>query len=191
MDELKYTKSALMLAVDSFFYDDFVYFWKHEEKPGRITKACLSQWYPSVFVADGISYNCAEQYMMAEKARLFGDEETRNEILEASDPSIIKKLGRKVANFNPEVWDEKSIEVVYNGNLHKFGQNERLKEFLLSTGESTLVEASPYDKIWGVGKSEKERDINIPHFWKGENRLGFILMEVRETLSSQQKEYSI
>ncbi len=182
MEDLKYTRSGLMLAVDSFFYDDFVYFWKHEEKKGKITKACLSQWYSSTFVVDGITYNCAEQYMMAEKARIFGDEAIRSKILESSDPSVIKKLGRLVPNFDAEVWNEKSIEVVYNGNLHKFSQNKKLKDFLLSTGNSTLVEASPYDKIWGVGKGEDEADINIPHFWKGENRLGFILMEVREIL---------
>lgn len=190
MDELKYTHAGLMLAVDSFFYDDFIYFWKHQEHKGKITKACLSQWYPCSFEADGTVYNCAEQYMMVEKARIFGDEATRQEILLASDPAIIKKLGRKVCNFDADIWNEKSIEVVYNGNLQKFSQNQKLKDFLLSTGKSTLVEASPYDRIWGIGKSEEEKDINIPHFWKGENRLGFILMEVRETLlSTVQKEY--
>ncbi len=191
MNELKYTIGGLKLAVDSYFYDDFLYFWKHEEKGNRITKACLSQWYPCEFEVDGTTYNCAEQYMMAEKARVFGDEATRNEILEASDPSVIKKLGRKVSNFDADVWDEKCIEVVYIGNLHKFGQNKLLENFLLSTGESTLVEASPYDKIWGIGMSEHDKDVNIPHIWKGENRLGFILMEVRETLlSTEKKKYS-
>ena len=184
MEDLKYTIGGLMLAVDSYFYDDFIYFWKHDEEKDKITKACLSQWYPSTFIVDGVTYNCAEQYMMAEKARIFGDEATRAKILATSDPSAIKKLGRLVSNFDAEVWDEKCIEVVYNGNLNKFGQNKKLKEYLLSTGKSTFVEASPYDKIWGVGKSVDEEDINIPHFWKGENRLGFILMEVRETLLS-------
>lgn len=190
MEDLKYTIGGLMLAVDSYFYDDFIYFWKHDEEKGKITKACLSQWYPSIFIVDGVTYNCAEQYMMAEKARIFGDEVIRAKILATSDPSAIKKLGRLVSNFDAEVWDEKCIDVVYNGNLNKFGQNKKLKDYLLSTGKSTFVEASPYDKIWGVGKSAEEEDINIPHFWKGENRLGFILMEVRETLlSTVQKKY--
>lgn len=184
MYDLTYTYGGLLLAVDSFFYNDFIYFWKHEEQDGKITKACLSQWYPSTFAVDGMTYNCAEQYMMAEKARIFGDEAVRTKILAASDPSVIKKLGRKVSNFDAKVWDEQSIEVVYNGNLHKFSQNKKLKEYLLSTGKSTFVEASPFDKICGIGMSEEEVGINIPHFWKGENRLGFILMEVRETLLS-------
>lgn len=182
MSELKYTIEGLTLAADAYFYDDFLFFWKHEEKKGSITKACLSQWYPCEFVVDGIKYNCAEQYMMAEKARVFGDETTRKKILAASDPATIKKLGRDVSPFDAAVWNEKCIEVVYTGNLHKFGQNEPLKEFLLSTGKSTLAEASPFDKIWGIGKSEEEKDVNNPHSWIGENRLGFILMEVRETL---------
>ena len=128
--------------------------------------------------------------MMAEKARIFGDEVIRAKIIATSDPSAIKKLGRLVSNFDAEVWDEKCIEVVYNGNLNKFGQNKKLKDYLLSTGKSPFVEASPYYKIWGVGKSAEEEDINIPHFWKGENSLGFILMEVRETLlATVQKKY--
>lgn len=96
--------------------------------------------------------------MMAEKARIFGDEETRREILASTNPAIIKKLGRKVKNFDASIWDKRCIEVVYNGNHNKFAQNKRLKEFLLSTGKSTLVEASLYDTIWGVGKSEDEKN---------------------------------
>ena len=74
MEDLKYTIGGLMLAVDSYFYDDFIYFWKHDEEKDKITKACLSQWYPSTFIVDGATYNCAAQYMMAEKARIFGME---------------------------------------------------------------------------------------------------------------------
>lgn len=109
MEDLKYTIGGLMLAVDSYFYDDFIYFWKHDEEKGKITKACLSQWYPSTFIVDGVTYNCAEQYMMAEKARIFGDEVIRAKILATSDPSAIKKLGRLVSNFDAEVWDEGSL----------------------------------------------------------------------------------
>ena len=185
MDDLKYTKAGLMLAVDSYFYNNFLYFWKHGEKGDQVTKACLSQWYPSPFNVEGIRYNCAEQYMMAEKARTFHDEETLAEILAASEPDVIKKLGRKVANFDATIWDEKCIEAVYKGNIHKFRQNPKLLKFLFSTGESTLVEASPYDKIWGIGMAEATASKLFPHVWKGENRLGFILMEVREYLRSE------
>lgn len=153
----------------------------------QVTKACLSQWYPSTFIVDGITYNCAEQYMMAEKARTFLDEETLAEILAASEPDVIKKLGRKVANFDATIWDEKCIEAVYKGNIHKFRQNPQLLKFLFSTGESTLVEASPYDKIWGIGMDESAASKLYPHVWKGENRLGFILMEVREYLRTEKQ----
>lgn len=182
MEDLTYTRSGLIQAVDSYSYRDFLYFWKHEEAGDEVTKACLSQWYPSTFVIDGITYNCGEQFMMAEKARTFRDKETLAKILVATEPDVIKKLGRQVANFNPQVWDEKCIEAVYTGNMHKFSQNPRLKAFLLSTGDSTLAEASPYDKIWGVGLEEKDALKTSPHFWKGENKLGFILMEVRKKL---------
>ena len=188
--KMKYNKEQLLNQRLTLTRDDFVFFWGHEDRGKGLTKVCLSQWYQCPFVVEGQYYNCTEQYMMAEKARIFGDVAIRAKILAASDPSVIKKLGRLVSNFDAEVWDEKCIEVVYNGNLNKFGQNKKLKEYLLSTGKSTFVEASPYDKIWGVGKSVDEEDINIPHFWKGENRLGFILMEVRETLlSTVQKKY--
>ena len=178
-----YTKADCMLAFDcnQITNNDFVYFWKHDEEPGKVTKACFSQWYPSCFVVDGVAYNCAEQYMMAEKALFFDDEEIWKKIISASDPEKIKKLGREVRNFDAERWDKASEDVVLKGNLHKFGQNKELLDFLLSTERKTLVEASPYDRIWGIGMSEATaKRYGYPHVWKGENKLGFILMGVRE-----------
>lgn len=89
--------------------------------------------------------------MMAEKARLMGDNEVREQILATDDPREIKKLGRVVKDFDARLWDMEKSQVVVNGNLHKFGQNPELRDFLLSTGDKVLVEASPYDKIWGIG----------------------------------------
>ena len=182
LQDLKYTIGGLVLAIDSFYYNDYIYFWRHTEPGNEVTQACLSQWYPCHFIVDGIAYNCAEQYMMAEKARLFGDHQTCSKIMQATDPEIIKHLGRKVRNFDADLWNEHCIDIVLKGNLHKFGQNQPLKNYLLSTGRATFVEASPYDKVWGIGVGEREARKTIPHFWKGENRLGFILMEVREIL---------
>jgi len=163
--------------------EDFVYFWKHETEPIEETFACFSQWYPSAFVVDGVSYICAEQYMMAEKAIVFNDKNTIEKILQATEPARIKKLGREVRNFVPEQWGKLSEEVVLKGNLHKFGQNRRLLGILLSTANKTLVEASPYDKIWGIGMTADIADRHgYPHAWKGQNKLGFILMEVRDIL---------
>ena len=96
------------------------------------------------------SYLCMEQYMMAGKAGLFGDSEIREQILKCSDPKQIKALGRKVRSFDQKVWDKFKYAIVLLGNWYKFSQNRELREFLLSTGGSVLVEASPYDNIWGI-----------------------------------------
>lgn len=126
---------------------DFVYFWQPTEDSNVITKACLCQWYPSRFEIDGEMYSCAEQYMMAQKARIMGDEETRVKIMCETAPEAIKKLGREVKNFDAEKWDALSLNIVIKGNIAKFGQNPQLLGYLLSTGNKVLAEASPYDRI--------------------------------------------
>ena len=164
---------------------EFLFFWGHtKNKNGKVTKACFSQWYLSDFKVNGVLYNCAEKYMMAEKARLFKDYETLEEILSAENQKEIKDLGRKIKNFNEELWNREKYEIVKRGNLAKFSQNENLKEFLLSTGDKIIVEASPYDCIWGIGMGAKDENIEKPTAWKGENLLGFALMEVRELLNT-------
>lgn len=171
--------------------DDFVFFWGHtDHQASDIGKQCLSQWYHSPFVVGDLCYNCAEQYMMAEKAYAFGDEHIWHEIMAAYDPLIIKKLGRRVRNFNGYVWNIYCNEVVKSGNLAKFTQNTKLKEFLLSTGDKILVEASPKDTIWGIGLSADDPNVCIPDRWPGENRLGFILMEVRDIIRGKESEQS-
>lgn len=128
------------------------------------------------------SYLYMEQYMMAGKAQLFGDEERRKDILACSDPKQIKALGRKVRGFDQAVWDKFKYSIVLNGNWCKFSQNRELREFLLSTGDSVLVEASPYDRIWGIQLSADAPEAQNPFGWRGENLLGFALMEVRDEL---------
>lgn len=165
---------------------EYLYFWGHQpSKDGKVTKSCLSQWYESSFTVDGIVYQTAEHWMMAAKARLFGDEESLLQILDSSDPKAAKALGRKVKNFDGSLWDENARRVVTEGNIAKFSQNYHLREFLLGTGDALLVEASPYDRIWGIGlKADDERSKN-PAKWQGQNLLGFALMDVREELSKQ------
>lgn len=160
----------------------FLFFWGHTTKPGQITKSCLSQWYPCSFAEDEIQYHTMEQYMMAHKALLFGDQETYQKIMASVNPSDCKKLGRKVGNFNSDIWDVHKSQIVVSGNRVKFSQNPDLKEFLLNTGESILVEASPSDSIWGVRMQMDNPDIQNPNCWKGENLLGFALMETRDSL---------
>ncbi len=149
----------------------------------EITEMCLSQWYPCEFEAEGTKYTSAEQYMMAEKARLFGDEEIRAQILKTSDPAICKKLGRKVRNFNQEKWNKNRENIARKGNFYKFSQNAKLREFLLSTGDKILVEASPKDRIWGIGMGKSDPDALDPAKWRGRNLLGFSIMSVRKKIA--------
>lgn len=148
-----------------------------------VTETCLSQWYPCQFEVDGVTYTSAEQYMMAEKAKLFGDEVIRAEILNTSDPRTCKALGRKVKNFDKAVWDKKKEDIVRNGNFEKFMQNDALRNFLLSTGDKVLVEASPTDLVWGIGLGKNNPDALDPVKWRGENLLGFALMTVRKDMA--------
>ena len=108
--------------------------------------------------------------------------EVLQQILDCKDPRKIKALGRKVKNFKESIWDKVKYSVVLNGNYMKFSQNPVLKQFLLSTGDCILVEASPYDGIWGIQMSESEENVKNPKEWRGKNLLGFALMEVRDEL---------
>ncbi len=166
---------------------DFLFFWGHRErKDGKIGKGVLSQWWPADFKdEEGVKFSSAEQYMMYKKAILFKDWEIAKEILQTRDPRIVKKLGREVKNFRKLDWDRQAFEYVVRGNYLKFSQNKDLKDFLIATGSLILVEASPYDDIWGVGLLEASRLINNPNKWPGLNLLGFALMEVRDRLREE------
>ena len=180
--KMKYNKEQLLNQRLTLNRDVFVFFWGHEDRGKGLTKVCLSQWYQCPFVVEGQYYNCAEQYMMAEKARIFGDEEIRQQILAEYSQRALKTLGRKVRNYDDEIWKEKRFDVVVKGNIAKFSQNEKLLDFLLSTGNNILVEASPKDTVWGIGLDESSPEAIQPRKWKGENLLGFALMEVRDIL---------
>ncbi|TQV72243.1 NADAR family protein [Aliikangiella marina] len=161
----------------------YVFFWGHTNKnKALVNKTCFSQWYPSSFELDGVTYQTAEHYMMAEKARIFGNSELVSKIIEATNPSKAKALGRQVTGFTNEIWNRHRFEVVVRGNLAKFSQNKTMKEYLLSTNRRVLVEASPADNIWGIGLTEDHKDASNPFKWKGLNLLGFALMEVRKLL---------
>lgn len=164
---------------------DFVFFWKDYDNKLFVTKKCLSQWYHAPFVIDNHWYNCVEQYMMAEKARLFDDDEIRHLILKLSDQMTIKRLGRMVRNFKDEVWMTHRCEIIKRGNVAKFCQNSSLKEYLLSTEDKILAEASPNDVIYGIGMEEHVSEIIEPSKWRGLNLLGFTLMEVRDIIGEK------
>ena len=173
----KYSKATFIHSAKKL---KFVFFWKPNAEV--VDESCFSQWQPSPFSVDGDKYYCAEQYMMAEKARLFGDEEVEEEIMNTSDPKLMKALGRKVRNFDPQVWDKLKYSIVLNGNYYKFTQNKEMMDFLLSTGDKILVEASPMDTIWGIGLGKDNEKAHNIASWRGKNLLGFALMEVRDEI---------
>lgn len=160
----------------------FLYFWGHTPSDQVIRKTCLSQWYPAAFNINNIAYATAEHWMMAEKARLFGDTDTARKIAACEDPKDAKVLGREVRLYNNEIWNARRYEIVVRGNIHKFNQNRDMGEYLLSTGNSILAEASPVDAVWGIGLSADNPDIKNLYLWRGQNLLGFALMEVRDFL---------
>lgn len=160
--------------------EKYVYFWRKD--------SVFSQWYPSTFVIGDVEYNCAEQYMMHKKAELMGDVDRAAIIMALDDPNEIKKQGRHVKNFNQDIWESNCQEIVENGNMAKFSQNEKLKEKLISTYPKTLVEASPYDKIWGIGLLEDDPRAWNKQTWLGKNQLGEILTRVRERLRNPIRE---
>ena len=163
----------------------YLFFWGHTPAPGAgsVGKECLSQWYPAAFDIDGTRYATAEHWMMAEKARLFGDEQNRQAIIDTSHPNQAKKFGRLVKNFDADEWEAARFGIVVRGNAAKFGQHPALREFLLGTQERVLVEASPVDAIWGIGLAQNDERAQNPATWRGLNLLGFALMEARTLLS--------
>lgn len=161
----------------------YLYFWGHQPlSDGSAGAGCLSQWWPSPFTVDGRTFGTAEHYMMWRKAELFGDPAMGARILAAPHPHAAKTLGGRVAGFDQAVWDEHRVDIVVAGNLAKFGRHPDLREFLLGTGDRVLVEASPVDRVWGIGLSRDDPAAADPARWRGLNLLGFALMRVRDAL---------
>jgi len=152
--------------------DRFIYFW------GGI----YSQWSIAPMTIDGIEYNSCEQYMMHQKALLFGDTETAEEVMKTDSPKDQKALGRLVKNFVESKWKRHCFSIVYRANLAKFTQNEDFKKSLMESGDRTFVEASPDDVIWGIGLFENAEGIEDVANWQGTNLLGFAITMVRDTI---------
>ena len=173
----------LLLQLDQGYRPRYFCFWGHQsEKDGTAGKGCLSQWFHAPFKVDGDTFPTAEHFMMAGKARLFGDEEARLRVLSSPSPAAAKQVGRSVRNFDDGRWNAARFDIVVQGNVAKFGQNPAMRDFLLATGDRVLVEASPRDRIWGIGMGAANPEAEQPRKWRGQNLLGFALMVARAQL---------
>jgi ribA/ribD-fused uncharacterized protein len=162
---------------------EFLFFWGHTRTPGHeVGKWVLSQWWMADFTVDGVLYRSAEHFMMAEKARLFGDDEMLAEILASQTPADAKKLGRAVRDFDQDAWVAARYDIVVRGSIAKFGHDPVLTGFLVDTGDKVLVEAAPRDVIWGIGLGRDNPKARDPSQWRGRNLLGFALMDARAAL---------
>lgn len=164
---------------------EFMPFYGHTPSGPDVDASCLSQWAVAPFVLDGQVYPTAEHFMMATKARLFGDDDALAQILASPGPREVKALGRQVRGYADGTWAAARFEAVVRGNVAKFGQHEGRRAFLLGTGERVLVEAAPRDTVWGVGLGRSNPAITDPSRWRGQNLLGFALMEVRSVLRTE------
>jgi ribA/ribD-fused uncharacterized protein len=152
----------------------FTFFWQN--------RSPFSNWYPSKFTHNGITFTRAEQYMMYQKAMLFGDTAVAQAILLTDNPKEQKDLGRLVSNYDDEKWAAVRVDVMVEGLYEKFTQDEKLKQALLDTGDTEIVEASPYDCIWGIGFTEDRPEARDKSKWRGKNLLGVTLMKVRDKI---------
>jgi len=176
-------RSALVAAMAAGHVPKWLFFWGHTaQADGSIGRHVLSQWWPAPFEIDGVTYPTAEHWMMAAKARLFGDAIAERAALAAGHPAEAKAAGRLVTAFDEPTWRTARVEIVVSGSVAKFGQHTDLLQYLLGTGDRVLVEASPRDLIWGIGLHAKDDRATDPTQWRGQNLLGFALMEARDRL---------
>lgn len=179
-----HTLEDLLHAIGERHAPKYLLFWGHQPgADGAIGKSCFSQWFEAGFEVDGQHYPTAEHFMMAEKARLFGDAPARSRILAARTPAEAKQLGRGVQGFDDARWEAARFDIVVRANQAKFSQNPALRDYLLATGDRVLVEASPVDRIWGIGLAATDPRALDPRAWCGLNLLGFALMQVRDRLN--------
>ncbi|MFJ4716127.1 NADAR family protein [Streptomyces sp. NPDC088785] len=177
------SRESLVAAVRAGARVKFLHFWGHAPRAdGTLGASCLSQWWPSPFTVDGVRYATAEHWMMTAKARLFGDVEAERKALGAGHPSQAKTAGRLVRGFDDAVWERERLGIVTEGSVHKFASDPALRAFLLATGERVLVEASPVDRVWGIGLTADDPAAQDPERWRGPNLLGFALMAARARL---------
>lgn len=154
--------------------EDFVFFWGSENP--------YSNWYLSPFRFNNVNYNCSEQYMMHMKAEFFDDHESIKKVLKETSPYQQKKLGRAVRGFNKVLWERACENIMVPALVAKFQSTPELTEYILSSEDKEIVEASPVDKIWGIGLAEDDPRAWNKTTWQGLNLLGKCLMRARDVV---------
>jgi hypothetical protein len=155
--------------------NEFVFFWGKQD--------VFSNFYYAPFKHQGQLFKWSEQAVMYRKAKLFGADNIALDIIRAQTPDQCKKLGRsRQIPFDNDIWDNNKFNIYKEVLFDKFS-NPKLKEIILDTDNKTIVEASPYDKIWGIGMDCNHPDATNPSKWKGQNLLGKVLMSVRDELN--------
>ena len=159
------------------YISDDVLFWQ--------PPSVFSQWTPAPFTVGLVNYTCTEQFMMASKARLFCDDSALSAIPATDDPREQKRIGRQIRHFDHESWQQKCENIVLQGNLANFSQNDEMRLALMHTGQRRLAEVSPHDNLWGISLSACDYRASSASTWRGSNLLGQQLEHVRETLHSK------
>lgn len=177
------SKADLLDAIRSGNRVEYLFFWNQNLPGSTVHKGCLSQWYPFTF--EGTAFATAEHYMMWRKAVLFDDRATAAAILAAAHPRQARDLGRRARDFDQATWEAQRFDVVVDGSTLKFASDPDLRAFLLATGDRVLVEASPMDRIWGIGLTEDDPRATDPDQWRGLNLLGFALAETRTRMRAR------
>lgn len=175
--------------------ETYTYFWNIKSPfsqgyPSKFTaatsimgdKETKSQILKNLFPIDSQEYSSAEQFMMFHKAMIFLDRDIAVEIMKTTDVKGIKELGKKIKHYDDIVWMYFRSMVVYEGNKAKFMQNKNLLNALFETHDTTLVEAAPDDKIWGIGLADEDPLAKKRSTWNGKNLLGEILTKLRVDL---------
>ncbi len=179
-----FSRAEMVAAVEAGASFQLLPFWGHTGPQGQVGPYVLSQWYPAPFDVEGVRYATAEHWMMAEKARIFGDHAARDRVVASAHPAEAKAIGREVRGFDDALWASHRFDVVVSGSVAKFGQHPDLRAYLLATGDKVLVEASPRDTVWGVGLGKDNPAVQDPRTWRGANLLGFALMAARKILAA-------
>lgn len=170
---------------DDLRYGEYIFFSKTTDE--ELSASAFNMWYEAPFKVGELEYRTVRQYFLAEKAKTFGDEETRMRIIESDDSEEMESLAASVKGFDANVWEEVKYAVMLVGNYHKFWNNNDLKKMLMDSGNSVIVYTDRDDLLWGIGMDTSDTRAYTPELWQGRNLLGFAMMELRDHLNKFRK----